>query len=159
MNLDILQIYLNDHLAGSVGGIELARRCRDSNAGSALGTFLDTLVEHLEEDQTALRGVIEKLRLRESAIKMAGGWVAEKLGRLKTNGQLTGYSPLSRVIELEGLMAGSQARAELWQSLRHGVGTAEELDGVEFEFYEGRAHEHIEELQRHHRDASIAAFA
>lgn len=32
--------------------------------------------------------------------------VAEKLGRLKPNGQLHGYSPLSRVIELEGLYLG-----------------------------------------------------
>ena len=36
-----------------------------------------------------------------SRAKDGAAWVAEKLGRLKTNGQLTGYSPLSRLVELE----------------------------------------------------------
>ena len=35
--------------------------------------------------------------------KNAGAWALEKVGRLKLNGELTSYSPLSRVVELEGL--------------------------------------------------------
>ena len=34
---------------------------------------------------------------------------AEKLGRLKPNAQLRGYSPLSPLVELEGLLVGSRA--------------------------------------------------
>lgn len=36
----LLQIYLNDHLAGAVGGAELARRCLRSNRGTPLGALL-----------------------------------------------------------------------------------------------------------------------
>ena len=35
-----LAIYLNDHLAGSTAGVELARRTAHENDGSELGAFL-----------------------------------------------------------------------------------------------------------------------
>jgi hypothetical protein len=44
-------------------------------------------------------------------------WAAEKAGRLKLNGQLTGYSPLSRLVELEGLITGVNGKLSLWRSL------------------------------------------
>ncbi len=43
------------------------------------------------------------LGVPQDRVKNAMGWGAEKLGRLKPNGQLTGYSPLSRMVELKGL--------------------------------------------------------
>ena len=46
--------------------------------------------------------------------KSAGAWTAEKFGRLKPNGQLTGYSPLSRLVELEGLKLGITGKLGLW---------------------------------------------
>jgi hypothetical protein len=44
--------------------------------------------------------------------------VAEKVGRLKPNGQVTGYSPLSRLLELEGLMLGVTGKLGLWNALK-----------------------------------------
>ena len=49
--------------------------------------------------------------------KNAAFWAAEKLGRLKLNGQLTGSSPLSRLIEIEGLLAGINGKLSLWCAL------------------------------------------
>ena len=46
---------------------------------------------------------MEDLGFDSDTMKDLGGWALEKVGRLKLNGQLTGYSPLSRVVELEGL--------------------------------------------------------
>ena len=42
--------------------------------------------------------------------KMLGGWALEKAARLKPNGRLLRRSPLSDLIELEGLLLGVQAR-------------------------------------------------
>ena len=39
------------------------------------------------------------------------------MGRLKLNGQLTGSSPLSRLIEIEGLLAGINGKLSLWCAL------------------------------------------
>jgi len=42
---------------------------------------------------------MEELGVSRSRLKPAGAWVLEKLGRVKLNGQLRGYSPLSRLLE------------------------------------------------------------
>jgi hypothetical protein len=57
------------------------------------------------------------LGAERSALKPAAAWVLEKAGRLKLNGQIRGYSPLSRLVELEGLEAGVSGKRALWQAL------------------------------------------
>ncbi len=123
-----LEIYLNDHLAGATGGVELARRLRASNRDDAVfGETLSRVCAEIEADRTVLEQVIEGLGYSRSKVKPAAAWVAEKLGRLKLNGQLRGYSPLSRLIELEGLLIGITGKIGLWQTLTE-LGTGVELD-------------------------------
>jgi hypothetical protein len=112
-----LNIYLNDHLAGSLAGCELAKRSVSSNRGTPFGDFLESLVSELESDRASLEEVMEMVDAPKDRVKPAAAWVAEKLGRLKLNGEILGYSPLSRVIELEGLRAGVEAKLCLWNSL------------------------------------------
>jgi cell division protein FtsB len=123
-----LEIYLNDHLAGATGGVELARRLRASNRDDAVfGETLSRVCAEIEADRTVLEQVIEGLGYSRSKVKPAAAWAAEKLGRLKLNGQLRGYSPLSRLIELEGLLIGITGKIGLWQTLTE-LGTDEDLD-------------------------------
>ena len=123
-----LEIYLNDHLAGATGGVELARRLRASNREDAVfGATLSRVCAEIEADRTALEQVIEELGYSRGKVKPAAAWVAEKLGRLKLNGQLRGYSPLSRLIELEGLLIGITGKIGLWQTLTE-LGADEDLD-------------------------------
>jgi hypothetical protein len=112
-----LATYLNDHLAAATGGVELAKRALGSNEGSDYGTFLATLRDTLEADKTALLEAMERLDVDKNPIKESLGWAAEKLGRLKLNDQLTGYSPLSRLVEFEGLSLILEANHELWTTL------------------------------------------
>ena len=109
-----LATYLNDHLGGAMGGIELARRACGENQGNEYGAFLEGLVADIEADIEALRDVMRRLGVSEDRLKQAAGWTGEKLGRLKLNGQLVGYSPLSRLIELEGLTLGVTGKLCLW---------------------------------------------
>jgi len=113
----LLAIYLNDHLAGSTVGVELARRARGANSGSELGQLLDRLVREIEEDRETLASVIDAVGARRDRLKQAAAWLGEKAGRLKLNGQLTGYSPLSKLIELEGLNLGIEGKSRLWAVL------------------------------------------
>jgi hypothetical protein len=113
-----LEIYLNDHLAGASGGVELARRLRASNRDDTVfGETLSRVCAEIEADRTVLEQVIEGLGYSRSRVKPAAAWVAEKLGRLKLNGQLRGYSQLSRLIELEGLLIGITGKIGLWETL------------------------------------------
>jgi hypothetical protein len=125
---ELLGIYLNDHLAGSTGGVETARRARGSNEGTEFGPPLATLCAEIESDREALEGVMKELDVDRSRIKPAIGWVGEKLGRLKPNGQLRGYSPLSRIIELELLLLGITGKSRLWTLLAELVGDRSDAD-------------------------------
>ena len=118
MSRRLLGIYLNDHLAGAVGGLELARRTQSSNEGTELGSFLEKLIIEIEEDKAALEAVMDHLGVRKNPTKQAVVWLAEKVGRyLKLNGQLTGYSDLSRLLELETLALALEGKLSLWRSL------------------------------------------
>ena len=112
-----LDIYLNDHLAGATVGVELSRRAANSNRGTPSGEFLQRLHHEIVEDRRTLLAVVRALGVDVSPGKPALAWIAEKAGRLKLNGRLRGYSPLSRLIELEGLETGVAAKRSLWQSL------------------------------------------
>jgi hypothetical protein len=118
VNKKNLGIYLNDHLAGSIAGVELAKRSASSNEGNEYGDFLSKLIIEIEEDQVALVKLMEHLGIRKDVLKDAAAWVGEKVGRLKLNGQLIGYSDLSRLIELEGLLLGVQGKLSLWSNLK-----------------------------------------
>lgn len=110
----LLHIYMNDHLAGATAGRELAKRCLSNNAGTPLGDYLERFIREITEDRATLEAALESTGGKRDRIKPAAGWLAEKVGRLKLNGQIRGYSPLSRVVELEGLCAGVEAKKAMW---------------------------------------------
>jgi hypothetical protein len=114
----LLAISLNDHLAGATAGRELAWRAARSNRGSSHGSFLADLADQIDAGRGSLLEIMRVLDVREDRIKVIGGWGAEKLGKLKFNGQLRGYSPMSRIVELEALSLGVHGRLALWRTLR-----------------------------------------
>ena len=153
----LLGIYLNDHFAGSVVGVELARRAAKSNSGTGLGTFLEGRVGEIESDRDALASVMDAHGVSRDPLKRGGAWVAEKLGRAKLNGRLTGYSPLSRVVELEGLMLGVTGKLGLWRALI--AAGVEAPAGVDLEALAAAAMRQREELEEWRLRAAQAAIA
>jgi hypothetical protein len=113
----LVGIYLQDHLAGSVVALELIQRSARSNEANELGAFLTSLHEEIRADQKTLLDVMGALGVEPSRVKNGLAWTAEKAGRLKLNGRLLRYSPLSRVHELETLEAGIVGKRSLWTNL------------------------------------------
>jgi hypothetical protein len=114
----LLAIYLNDHLAGATLGVQLARRLRRSNEGDPeFGPELAAICAEIEADRETLRTAMDRLGVVQGRLKPAVAWFAERLGRLKPNGRLRGYSPLSRLAELEMLQVGIAAKRRLWLAL------------------------------------------
>jgi hypothetical protein len=113
----LLRIFMQDHLAASTAGAELARRIGGANRGTTFGDALSHVAEEIAEDRQALAGMLDDLGFKPDRAKNVGAWAGEKVGRLKLNGQLKGYSPLSRVEELEALIAGINAKLSLWRIL------------------------------------------
>jgi len=155
----LLVIYLNDHLAGAALGTELTKRSLRSNSGTALGTFLEGFLAEVEEDRRSLERVMDALGVKKSPFKRPAAVVAERLGRLKLNGQVRGYSPLSRVLELEGLSMGVEAKLSLWQNLRDVPEVSAQLRGVDLDALIERAERQRSSLERERLSAARRAFA
>jgi hypothetical protein len=151
-----LSIYLNDHLAGATIGVELARRTRGRNRGTALGSYLERLASEIESDRETLVRLMAELGIRRDRLKTCGAWTAEKLGRLKLNGQLTGYSPLSPLLELESLYLGITGKRELWRGLQRTLGN--DLPGFEFNELVRRAERQAAEVEEHRLKVAEAAL-
>lgn len=115
-----LAIYLNDHLAGATVGVAVAQRMRGSNQGHPdFGPPLAEICAEIEADREALKAVMDQLGIGQSRVKPLAATLGERLGRLKPNGQLRGYSPLSRLVELELLQIGVAGKRRLWRALEH----------------------------------------
>jgi hypothetical protein len=113
----LLAIHVNDHLAIAAGTIELARRVASQYGGSEFGELARTLLPRLEEDREAMAAVLAETGGRRDPLKDWAARGAERLGRLKLNGRLSGSSPLSPLVELDGLSLGIEASALLWRNL------------------------------------------
>jgi hypothetical protein len=157
MSKKLLSIYLNDHLAGATVGLELARRARGANEGTPLGEMLAGLEREIDEDRDSLKALMSKLGVREDPLKVAAGWAAEKAGRLKLNGQLTGYSPLSRLVELEGLYVGVTGKLSLWKNLEATHG--ERIGGIDIAALSKRAESQRRRLATARRKAAEEAIS
>ena len=161
MNDKRVKIYLDDHLALMVAEIELIARCHRSNQDTPLGEFLQQLETEVKIQKGATRDLLrrlgDKMRL-ESKVKQSAAWLAEKVGRLKLNDALFSYSALSRLIELETLVAAAQARVSLWDSFDVVASDEPEFEGVDFTSYREQSQQHLDELDVHRRAAAVQAF-
>ena len=154
----LLEIYLADHLAAATAGAALARRTAKSNAATEFGGVLRRLTAEIEDDRRTLQNMVAEFGFRESRAKEAIAWVGEKVGRLKLNGQIRGYSPLSRVLELEALSVGVAGKLALWQSLQAVPSTAERLRSVDLEQLAERAQGQRDEIEELRLRAAREAF-
>lgn len=154
----MLRIYLNDHFAGSVAGHELAKRTRSNNTGTPLGDYLTEFIQQLEEDQAVLEGVLDSLETTPDRLKVMAAWITEKAGRLKLNGQITGYSDLSRLLEIEGLCLGVEGKLSLWRSLRRVQDQHAELRDIDLNALIERGEKQRARLEAFRREAAQIAF-
>jgi hypothetical protein len=147
-------IYLNDHLTAATAGVELFKRAANGQSHPARRTALGHLATEVASDRDALVAIMAKLGVRPAPHRIALGWAAEKLGRLKTNGSLLQRSPLSDLVELEGMLLGVQGKACLWRSLGVLAATDTRLDAHELELLEKRAASQCAELEAMRRSAA-----
>jgi len=154
----LLGIYLRDQLALGVAWRELAKRAAGNNKGSETGTALARVATAIAEDVTTFRDIMRRLGIRPDPVKNVAVTVAERVGRLKPNGRLLGYSPLSRFEELEFLIMGIEGKKQLWATLRDLAGLGARLPEVDFDGLIERAAAQRRELEPHRTDAGMEAF-
>jgi uncharacterized protein (UPF0548 family) len=116
-------IYLEDHHAILIGSEELVKRMIGATKDGEVRAFLAELLPELRSDREAVERLLGQLGRAPSRVKSAAAWLGEKAGRLKFNGNPRGYSPLTRLVELEGLELALTGNRALWRSLEHAAPT------------------------------------
>ena len=155
---ELLGVYLNDHLAGSVAALELIRHSMEQNEGTALGAFLGSLRRDIEEDSQELEQIMASLGVERSTLKRATSWLAEKASRVKFDERLTRSAELSRVLELEAMSLGIEGKLSLWKSLKAISGDDPRLAARDFDRLMARAREQLDGLEVHRLEAVTQAF-
>lgn len=157
-NPELLAIYLRDHHSTAGGAVELCRRVAKSNSDNEFGRQAELLSAELSRDRTVLEEVMAAVDVNVSRVKDAGAWLAEKLGRLKLNGRVVSYSPLSRVVEFEALAMGVAGKVRLWRSLQIARQSDERLAGFDFDALLERAGDQRNTVETLHQQAVEVAF-
>src|SRR4051794_34758991 len=155
--MDNLATYLNDHLAGSTTGRELAKRTLSSNRGTQFEPTLEWLVQELVEDRQALLDIMHAVDAPEDHLKKLAAYAVERVGRLKPNNSILSYSPLSRVVEFEGLVLGVTGKLAGWRALQQLDDPR--LAGFDLEQLAQRSLEQRDRVEEQRRAAARLAFA
>lgn len=121
-------VYLNDHLAGSIAGIRLAKRLRDRFAGSDFLRMLDGVLVELEQDRITLeqdritleQQVMEVVGVRPNQLKQVDAIAVEVGSRLIHTLPLIGTrsNAIALLEETELLSLGVEGKRLLWAALR-----------------------------------------
>ena len=116
--MELIGIYLNDHLAGATWGTGLAHRVARGPNQVADQATLQRLAGEINADRRALLEIMALLGVPVRHYKTGAAWLGERVGRLKPNGRLRTRSPVSDLEELELLRVGVQGKAAAWRTLR-----------------------------------------
>lgn len=154
----LLGIYLNDHLAGAVGGVGLAKRLAGADRHLPGGQLLEQLAVEIDADRVALRDMMAAIDVPVRQYKSWAAQALEKVARLKPNGRLLGRSPLSRVVELEAMRLGVEGKAAGWRTLRVRAERDSRLDSSRLDTLIARARRQIDQLERLRVRAAAEAF-
>jgi hypothetical protein len=155
----LLHIYLQDHLAGATFGYELVDHCRRSNERSEFGAPLAELAGEIAADRRTLTTLMGDVGAERSNVKVAAAWLSEKARRLKPNGRLLSYTPLTRVVELESLAIGIAGKRALWRTLENVTSQEGELKGYDFAALAERAEDQLRRVELLRLQAARLAFA
>lgn len=154
----LLHIYLRDHEAAAVGGVQLFRRCCKANRGTAYAAELHRLTDQVRSQRDALRSICRQFGVKYSNVGRAVAYTGATLGRFKPNGRAFHYSPLSRVIELEALSSAVTSQARLWESLLRLSAVEACLDEADLTRHASEANDQLDALRRLHDMAADEAF-
>jgi hypothetical protein len=157
MTHDPLATYLEDHLAGATGAIELLGRLRDQHAGDRLGALAAQLLEEIEADHAVLEALAARVGQGSSVLKDATAWIGAKVSRLKLGGL---SDDLGLLEALETLALGILGKRALWCALAVIAPTDGRLAGLDLAGLIARAesqHDRVEDERR--RMAAIALRA
>jgi hypothetical protein len=154
-----LDVYLNDHLAGSTGGVELAQHAAAQYEGKPLGSFFSDLLADIQEDQATLEDIMKHVGTQPNPIKKAGAWLMEKVSRIKLSTQSGGAPDLNALMLLETLEMGVDGKLSLWRALKEVADGYPQMADYDLDGLAARAESQIAGLEAERLKAARSALA
>jgi hypothetical protein len=156
----LLGTYLNDHLGGSMGGLETIEHCIDVIDEEPMRAELERLREEIREERDVLTELIERFEFRQNFLKSTAGWISEKAARLKVG---TGSSEPHRVAfrmmeHLESLAVGITGKRSMWKLLMNILPGDPRLSGIDLNNLLQRADDQFERVDRMRLQLAREAF-
>jgi hypothetical protein len=151
---DNLAIYLNDHLAGSVAAIEMIEHLITVHQGTPVGQFCKALNSDINSDQAELRQLMRSLEVKESTVRKAGAWLAEKFSRPKLGPSHDGPDAVGLFEALESLRLGINGKESLWRTLKAVRESWPQMNAFDLERLEKRAIEQGERVDTRRLDVA-----
>jgi hypothetical protein len=142
-----LPIYLNDHLAGSIGAMQMIEDLIDTHQGKPLEPFLKDLADDIQSDQRDLKHLMAALGIEESTVRKAGAWVAEKASRVKLRITDVGEPNLALLRSLETLTLSIMGKRLLWDTLDASIAATVRTFGLDLKRLKTRAAEQFTRVE------------
>lgn len=152
-----MDTYLNDHLAGSTLGVDLAKHIRDRSE-PPLEALMATITAEIEEDRETLIELMERMGTPTNPVKKATAWMTEKMSRAKFSGLSSGEPDVGLLMALESLTLGVAGKECMWQALRRVADRYEALASTDFERLIERAQAQHGQLDAERVKAATQAF-
>jgi hypothetical protein len=124
-----LAVYLNDHLAGATGAVELLGHLVTD---SAAGRTAHRLLEDVASDREELVNLMRRLEIAQSTARKASGWLGEKLAELKVRIDDPSDGKLRMLELLEVIALGIEGKRALWTALTAAAETSPELRALDY---------------------------
>lgn len=156
-----LETYLNDHLAGSRLGVDLARQIRDRADTPELRDATGKIADEIDAERDKLTAMMDRVGASQNQVKQTTAWLGEKASRLKLSelgGLLGGDENYGVFISIEALELGVTGKLRLWEALRQQAGQHDGLDPVELEELAEQARKQIDVLERERLAAAARAL-
>ena len=154
-----LAIYLNDHLAGATGALELLTHLEETSTGTAVGAALTQLHVEIEGDRQELEHLMERLNIDVSVSRKVSGWLGEKLAYVKLQLDDTSDGSMRLFEGLEALALGIQGKRGLWQALAVVSACESELKHVQYDQLIQQAEDQHRRVEVLRLDAAKAVLA
>jgi len=140
-----LVTYLNDHLGGAQIAIQLLEAMRDQHENQRFRDFANLLLPEIQADDRTLRSIAEKIDAGPGVAKQVGGWLLEKVSRLKLGH--TGSTDFEMFESLELLALGIQGKLSLWKALQAASRLEARLREYDFVELVNRAHQQYDKVE------------
>jgi hypothetical protein len=154
-----IDVYLNDHLAGAMLGVDLAGQIQARSHGTALGEAMESIAPQIEQDRQTLIELMRQLDSSKNPVKQATAWIAEKASRAKFHGMTSGEPELGTFMALETLMLGVRGKACMWRALKQVADQYPPLASVNLDELIERADRQYDTLERERLAAGTRALA